>query len=115
MKHVEAEKSKIPKPLSDYTSNGHHREKWVLLIMYQPLSGPKRFTELEAEMAISGRLLSERLKEMETEGIVTRHMYPEIPPRVEYELTPKGRAIEPVINQIYSWSSDWLKEQQQLK
>ncbi len=90
-------------------------KKWVLLIMYQLLSGPKRFTELEAEMAISGRLLSERLKEMETEGIVTRHMYPEIPPRVEYELTPKGRAIEPVINQIYSWSSDWLKEQQQVK
>lgn len=90
-------------------------KKWVLLIMYQLLSGPKRFTELEAEMEISGRLLSERLKEMETEGIVTRHMYPEIPPRVEYELTPKGRAIEPVINQIYSWSSDWLKEQQQSK
>ncbi|HEY4383784.1 MAG TPA: helix-turn-helix domain-containing protein [Ktedonobacteraceae bacterium] len=90
-------------------------KKWVLLIMYQLLSGPKRFTELEAEMAISGRLLSERLKEMEMEGIVTRHMYPEIPPRVEYELTPKGRAIEPVINQIYNWSSDWLKQQQSTK
>jgi DNA-binding HxlR family transcriptional regulator len=102
-------KAKSPSPCLITQAMDIIGKKWVLLIMYQLLSGPKRFTELEAEMAISGRLLSERLKEMEMEGIVTRHMYPEIPPRVEYELTPKGKAIEPVINQIYGWSSDWLK------
>lgn len=102
-------KAKSPSPCLITQAMDIIGKKWVLLIMYQLLSGPKRFTELEAEMAISGRLLSERLKEMELEGIVTRHMYPEIPPRVEYELTPKGKAIEPVINQIYGWSSDWLK------
>ncbi|MDO7906389.1 helix-turn-helix domain-containing protein [Paenibacillus sp. JX-17] len=82
-------------------------KKWVVLIMYRLLSGPKRFTELEAEMEISGRLLSERLKELEAEEIVTRHMYPEIPPRVEYELTEKGRAIEPLVQDIYDWSVRW--------
>ncbi|MCM3785497.1 winged helix-turn-helix transcriptional regulator [Neobacillus mesonae] len=83
-------------------------KKWAVLIMYHLLSGPKRFTELEAAMAISGRLLSERLKEMEVAGIVNRKMYPEIPPRVEYELTDKGRAIEPVIQEIYDWSTTWI-------
>lgn len=84
-------------------------KKWVILIMYKLLNGPMRFSELESEMAISGRLLSDRLKELEAEEIVTRKLYPEIPPRVEYELTPKGKAIKPIMDEIGTWVNDWSK------
>ncbi|RKD73366.1 HxlR family transcriptional regulator [Sinobaca qinghaiensis] len=82
-------------------------KKWVVLVMYKLLNGPRRFTELEADMAISGRLLSERLKDLEAANMVIRRIYPEIPPRVEYELTEKGKGIEPVIKEIYAWAEKW--------
>lgn len=83
-------------------------KKWTIIILYQLLSGPKRFGLLEEDTDASGRLLSERLKELEAAGMVTRTIYPEIPPRVEYQLTEKGREIEPIIKEIYGWSTKWL-------
>lgn len=53
--------------------------------------------------------MSERLKELEDEGIVSRHVYPEVPVRVEYSLTDKGVALEPVIREIEKWSQDWIE------
>ena len=59
-------------------------KKWVILIINQLLTGPKRFCQLENEMNISGRLLSERLKDLEAEGLVEKKVYPDIPVRIEY-------------------------------
>ena len=80
-------------------------KKWAITILLQLLSGPKRFCQLEGDTESSGRLLLERLKELEAAGMVIRTIYPEVPPRVEYELTEKGKDVEPIITHIYGWSS----------
>lgn len=87
-------------------------KRWVALIVYQLLQGPQRFNEITAALPISGRLLSERLKELEKEEIVVREVYPEIPVRVEYALTEKGYALKDAIDNIESWSQQWLKIEQ---
>lgn len=83
--------------------------KWILQIVYQLLNGPMRFAELEYACDISGRLLSDRLKMLEREGIVTRTVYPEVPVRVEYELTEKGYALGPVLQEIGNWAYRWVE------
>src|SRR5256885_7256116 len=68
--------------------------KWTVLIVHDLSEGPRRFTQLERSCAgISPRTLAERLRRLETEEILVRRSYPESPPRVEYELTPKGEAL----------------------
>ncbi len=79
------------------------------LILYQLLDGPQRFNEIESALPVSGRLLSERLKELEKEGgLVERKVYSEVPVRVEYSLTDKGQALEGAIRNIETWASSWL-------
>jgi len=84
-------------------------KRWTTLILYQLLEGPQRFNEIESALPVSGRLLSERLKELEKEEIVERKVYTEIPVRVEYALTEKGRALEEVIRGVEKWSQCWIK------
>ncbi len=84
-------------------------KRWTGLIVYQLLSGPQRFCTIEASLPISGRLLSERLKDLEHEGIVNREVFPETPVRIEYSLTDKGLALEPVIREIEKWSTTWIE------
>ncbi|WP_141433894.1 helix-turn-helix domain-containing protein [Bacillus sp. 03113] len=84
-------------------------QRWTGLIIYQLLSGPQRFKTLESSIAISGRVLSERLKDLEQHGIIKRDVFPETPVRIEYSLTEKGLALEPVLKQIEQWAQDWLK------
>ncbi|WP_025026432.1 winged helix-turn-helix transcriptional regulator [Caldalkalibacillus mannanilyticus] len=84
-------------------------KRWTGLIIYQLLSGPQRFCAIESAFPISGRLLSERLKELEQEGIVKRDVFPETPVRIEYSLTDKGLALEPIIRDIEKWSHTWLE------
>lgn len=83
-------------------------KRWVGLILYELLDGPQRFNQMQADLPISGRLLSERLKELEKEGIVDRHVYTEIPVRVEYSLTEKGMQLKNTIDEIEKWSKEWL-------
>ncbi|GFR38654.1 MarR family transcriptional regulator [Insulibacter thermoxylanivorax] len=85
-------------------------QKWTGLIVYQLLSGPQRFCHIESSIGVSGKVLSERLKILENEGIVKREVYPETPVRIEYSLTDKGRALEPIIRDIENWSQTWLEE-----
>lgn len=87
-------------------------QRWTGLVIYQLLSGPKRFCNLEESMGISGRVLSERLKELESQGIVKREVYPETPVRIEYSLTDKGHALEPIMKEIEKWSQTWLSADQ---
>ncbi|WP_040205968.1 winged helix-turn-helix transcriptional regulator [Neobacillus jeddahensis] len=87
---------------------GMMSQRWTGLVIYQLLTGPKRFCTLETSMGISGRVLSERLKDLETHGIVKRDVYPETPVRIEYSLTEKGQALKPIIKEIEKWSQAWL-------
>jgi DNA-binding HxlR family transcriptional regulator len=71
--------------------------------------GRTRFCELERSLAgISPRTLSLRLRALEEEGIVKRHTFPEVPPRVEYQLTPKGNALMPLIEDMRQYGREWL-------
>jgi len=83
-------------------------KRWTGLIVHQMLTGPQRFCQIETSLPISGRLLSERLKELEKQGIVHREVYPETPVRIEYSLTEKGTALSPVVDAIQKWSDDWI-------
>jgi DNA-binding HxlR family transcriptional regulator len=79
-------------------------KKWTAYIVWALLDGPKRFTELaEAAPGLRDRVLSHRLKELMAAGVVTRSSYPEVPPRVEYALTDRGRALRPVIRAMERW------------
>ena len=83
--------------------------KWTALLVHDLSEGARRFSELERSCAgISPRTLSERLRWLETEGLVDRHSYPESPPRVEYELTEKGRALLPIIGAMREFGHAWL-------
>jgi DNA-binding HxlR family transcriptional regulator len=73
------------------------------------LDGPRRFCELTSLVeGLSDRVLSDRLRELETEGIVQRIVYPQIPVRVEYQLTAKGYALKPVVDAIHAWAEQWI-------
>jgi DNA-binding HxlR family transcriptional regulator len=87
--------------------------KWTLLVIRDLASGSQRFCELERSLeGISPRTLSLRLRALEEEGIVGRHTYPEVPPRVEYALTEKGKALVPLIEDMRSYGRRWLRMQQ---
>lgn len=82
--------------------------RWTPLIIRMLLPRPRRFSELRASIpGLSDRLLSERLKEMEEEGIVTRHVDVDIPVRVLYNLTSKGRDMEQIVREIQRWADKW--------
>jgi DNA-binding HxlR family transcriptional regulator len=84
--------------------------KWTPLIIRDLARRECRFTELaKSLMGISPKTLSERLKYLEAEGIVMRRCYAEVPPRVEYSLTEKGRALLPIIATMHTYGSTWLR------
>ncbi len=83
--------------------------KWTLLVIRDLAEGRSRFCELERSLAgISPRTLSLRLRALEEHGIVERQTYPEVPPRVEYALTDKGRALVPLIEDMRRFGREWL-------
>ena len=83
--------------------------KWTLLVIRDLADGRSRFCELERSLqGISPRTLSLRLRALEEAGIVERHTFPEVPPRVEYSLTPKGVALVPLIEDMRAYGREWL-------
>jgi|SRR5256712_11634429 len=83
--------------------------KWTLLIIRDLASGVKRFNQLERSLhGISPKTLSERLRSLEEEGIIIRQTFAEVPPRVEYSLTTKGRDLSIVIESMRSYGKRWL-------
>ena len=87
--------------------------KWTLLVIRDLADGSARFCELERSLeGISPRTLSLRLRALEEEGIVERHTFPEVPPRVEYALTDKGRALVPLIEDMRTYGKRWLPQEQ---
>lgn len=85
-------------------------KRWTGLLLYALLEGPRRFCELTTRVeGLSDRVLSDRLRELEVEGVIERIVYPQIPVRVEYQLTEKGRALEPVVHAIQTWAEKWVE------
>jgi DNA-binding HxlR family transcriptional regulator len=83
--------------------------KWTLLLIRDLAEGSQRFCELERSLdGISPRTLSLRLRALEDNGIVERRTYPEVPPRVEYALTDKGKALVPLIEDMRAYGRRWL-------
>ena len=87
-------------------------DAWTLLLVRDLAGGPRRFTELQASTGISARVLTDRLHAMAERGLVTRRMFAEIPPRVEYELTEKGQAAVAVVSSLREYGERWLREAQ---
>ncbi|MEO6532605.1 MAG: helix-turn-helix domain-containing protein [Pseudolysinimonas sp.] len=84
--------------------------KWTLLILRELFVDTRRFGELRAGLpGISPKTLADRLRAMEGQGIVHREVFPEIPPRVEYSLTPFGRTLSPVIEALREWGENWAQ------
>ncbi|TVX98820.1 winged helix-turn-helix transcriptional regulator [Paenibacillus cremeus] len=84
-------------------------KRWTGLIIRTLMDGPKRFKDISTIIEnMSDRMLSERFKELEAEGIVTRRVYDEIPVKIEYELTEKGYALEPMMNECEKWAENWI-------
>ena len=84
-------------------------KRWTGLLLDALMEGPQRFCELTATVeGLSDRVLSDRLRELEVEGVVERIVYPQIPVRVEYKLTEKGLALKPVVEAIHEWANKWV-------
>lgn len=78
--------------------------KWKILILRDLMPGTKRFGELKKSIGgVSQKVLTAQLREMETDGLVRRTVYPEVPPRVEYTLTALGRSLKPILDAMWDW------------
>ncbi len=82
--------------------------KWKILIIRDLLGGKKRFGELKKSIgSVSQKVLTANLREMEADGLLTRTVYAEVPPRVEYELSALGRSLEAVLKSLEHWGADY--------
>lgn len=87
--------------------------KWAILIMHALSEEPKRYNQLQKEIDITQATLANQLKTLEAEGLIHREVYPEVPTRVEYSLTPIGEEFKPVLDMIEKWGYkyiDFLRE-----
>lgn len=83
--------------------------RWTGAIIHTMLAGVTRFSDItEAIPGLSDRMLSERLKELEAEGIVSRCVFADTPVRIEYRVTDKGRALSAVVESIGTWAEEWI-------
>lgn len=86
--------------------------KWKLLIIRNLLGRPWRFNELHKNLeSISQKVLTDSLRQMEADGIITRTVYPEVPPRVEYALSPLGESMRPILDSMQDWGNRYKERQ----
>ncbi|MGW0249776.1 winged helix-turn-helix transcriptional regulator [Nocardia goodfellowii] len=85
--------------------------KWKGMVLYQLMAGTARFNELRRVIpGATPRMLTLQLRELERDGVITRTVYPEVPPRVEYELTEFGRSLGPLLELMEQWGERYLVE-----
>ena len=85
--------------------------KWKLLILRNLMARPWRFNELKKDLnGVSQKVLTDSLRSLEEDGIVTRTIYPEVPPRVEYSLTPLGRSLKPIMDAMRVWGEQYKQQ-----
>jgi len=78
--------------------------KWKCVILFHLLDGTARFNEIRRRMpSVTQRMLTNQLRELEADGLIVRHVYAEVPPKVEYSLSPLGRTLEPVLCALKTW------------
>ena len=83
-------------------------DKWKVLILRDLMPGTKRFSELKRSVGhVTQKVLTAQLRQMEERGLVTRTVYPEVPPRVEYSLTELGRSLKPVLDAMWDWGENY--------
>ena len=83
-------------------------DKWKVLILRDLLGGTKRFGELKRSvLGISQKVLTSNLRDMESNGLLTREVFPEVPPRVEYSLTELGTSLRPILDAMAKWGNDY--------
>ena len=86
-------------------------DKWKVLILRELLGGTKRFGELKKAIgSVSQKVLTAQLRDMEEKGLLTRKVYAEVPPRVEYTLTETGYSLKPILDAMWSWGEDYKKK-----
>lgn len=82
-------------------------DKWKIIILCQLFKGTKRFNEIFHSINnINQKMLTQQLRALEEDGFVTRKIFPEVPPRVEYTITPLGRSLHPVIEALFTWAME---------
>ena len=83
-------------------------DKWKVLILRDLMNGTKRFGELKKSIGtVSQKVLTAQLRDMEEKGLLTRKVYAEVPPRVEYTLTGTGYSLKPVLDAMWAWGADY--------
>lgn len=83
-------------------------DKWKVLILRDLLPGTKRFGELKKSIGhVSQKVLTAQLRQMEQSGLLTRTVYPEVPPRVEYSLTELGYSLKPILDAMFTWGENY--------
>ena len=86
--------------------------KWKSVILFHLMSGKKRFGELRRLLpGVTQRMLTLQLRELEEDGIITRYVYREVPPKVEYSLTDFGKSLEPILIQMRDWGARYMGEE----
>ena len=86
-------------------------DKWKILILRDLLTGTKRFGELKKSVTgITQKVLTSNLRYMESSGLVTREVFAEVPPRVEYTLTDIGYSLQPILDSLYTWGDDYKRK-----
>ena len=86
-------------------------DKWKVLILRDLMPGTKRFGELMRSLrGVSQKVLTAQLRQMEDSGLLTRTVYPEVPPRVEYSLTELGRSLKPVLDAMQQWGEQYSQK-----
>lgn len=86
--------------------------KYKSLILWKLMSGTLRFSQLRREVpGATPKMLTQQLRELEADGLLAREVFPVVPPRVEYSLTPFGKSIAPVLEAMYAWGSGYLHKQ----
>lgn len=89
-------------------------DKWKVLIIRDLLPGTKRFGELKKSIGkVSQKVLTAQLRDMEQNGLVHRKVYPEVPPRVEYSLTPLGKSLKPILDAMWNWGQEYKAQNAQ--
>lgn len=87
--------------------------KWKGLILWYLMQGPKRNSELRRLIPpITQKMLTQKLRQLEEEGIVIRTVYPVVPPKVDYRLTGQGERLKPVLELLYEWGTDYIEARQ---
>lgn len=85
-------------------------DMWKVLILRDLMEGTKRFGELKKSIGtISQKVLTAQLRDMEAKGLLTRTVYAEVPPRVEYTLTETGRSLKPILDSMVVWGTDYQR------